>query len=121
MNIQKIKISIEKGKEEKYMKVIGITSCTCGIAHTYMAREKLIDAGKKLGIDVKIETQGSGGVEYALSEQDVNEADCVLLATDVAVSGTERFKGKPVVKVGVSIAIKSPEHLLKQIQEKLNK
>lgn len=103
------------------MKVVGITSCTCGIAHTYMAREKLIDAGNKLGIEVKIETQGSGGTEYALSEQDVREADCVLLATDVAIAGTDRFKGKPVVKVPVSTAIKSPEHLLKQIQDKLKK
>lgn len=103
------------------MKVVGITSCTCGIAHTYMAREKLIDAGKRLGIEVKIETQGSGGVEYALRDQDVQEADCVLLATDVAIAGTDRFKGKPVVKVPVSTAIKSPEHLLKQIQEKLEK
>lgn len=103
------------------MKVIGITSCTCGIAHTYMAREKLIDAGNKLGIEVKIETQGSGGIEYALSDTDVLEADCVLLATDVAVSGTERFKGKPMVKVPVSTAIKSPEGLLKQIQTKLAK
>ena len=103
------------------MKVVGITSCTCGIAHTYMAREKLIDAGNKLGIEVKIETQGSGGTEYSLTDQDVREADCVLLATDVAIAGTDRFKGKPVVKVPVSTAIKSPEHLLKQIQEKLSK
>lgn len=103
------------------MKIIGITSCTCGIAHTFMAREKLIDAGKKLGIEVKIETQGSGGIEYALTDTDILEADCVLLATDVAVSGTERFKGKPLVKVPISTAIKSPEGLLKQIESKLTK
>ena len=100
------------------MKIVGITSCTCGIAHTYMAREKLLETGKKLGWSVKIETQGSGGIEFALTDQDIQEADCVLLATDVAVSGTERFKGKPVVKVPVSTAIKSPEHLLKKIEEK---
>lgn len=103
------------------MKIIGITSCTCGIAHTFMAREKLIDAGKKLGIEVKIETQGSGGIEYALTDTDILEADCVLLATDVAVSGTERFKGKSLVKVPISTAIKSPEGLLKQIESKLTK
>lgn len=103
------------------MKIIGITSCTCGIAHTFMAREKLIDAGKKLGIEVKIETQGSGGIEYALTDTDILETDCVLLATDVAVSGTERFKGKPLVKVPISTAIKSPEGLLKQIESKLTK
>ena len=55
------------------------------------------------------------------TEDDVKNADCVILATDVAVSGTERFKGKPVVKVPVSVAIKSPEHLLKQIEQKLKK
>ena len=94
------------------MKIVGITSCTCGIAHTYMAREKLLETGKKLGWSVRI--------EFALTDQDIQEADCVLLATDVAVSGTERFKGKPVVKVPVSTAIKSPEHLLKKIEEKLS-
>lgn len=66
-----------------------------------------------------MKTQGSGGIEFALTDQDIQEADCVLLATDVAV-GTERFKGKPVVKVPVSTAIKSPEHLLKKIEEKLS-
>lgn len=103
------------------MNVVGITSCTCGIAHTYMAREKLIESGRKLGMNVKIETQGSGGVEFALQEEDIHNADVVILATDVAVAGTERFKGKPVVKVPVSTAIKSPEGLLKQIEVKLQK
>ena len=102
------------------MKIVGITSCTCGIAHTYMAREKLLETGKKLGWSVKIETQGSGGIEFALTDQDIQEADCVLLATDVAVSGTELFKVKTVVMVPFSTAIKSPEHLLKKIEEKLS-
>ena len=92
------------------MNIVGITSCTCGIAHTYMAREKLLETGEKFGWSVKIETQGSGGVEFALTDEDINAADCVLIASDVAVSGTERFKGK---------AIKSPEHLLRKIEEKL--
>ena len=98
------------------MNIVGITSCTCGIAHTYMAREKLLE---KFGWSVKIETQGSGGVEFALTDEDINAADCVLIASDVAVSGTERFKGKPMVKVPVATAIKSPEHLLRKIEEKL--
>ena len=92
------------------MNIVGITSCTCGIAHTYMAREKLLETGEKFGWSVKIETQGSGGVEFALTDEDIN---------DVAVSGTERFKGKPMVKVPVATAIKSPEHLLRKIEEKL--
>ena len=52
-------------------------------------------------------------------QEDINAADCVLIASDVAVSGTERFKGKPMVKVPVATAIKSPEHLLRKIEEKL--
>ena len=99
------------------MNIVGITSCTCGIAHTYMAREKLLETGEKFGWSVKIETQGSGGVEFALTDEDINAADCVLIASDVA--GTERFKGKPMVKVPVATAIKSPEHLLRKIEEKL--
>ena len=108
------------------MNIVGITSCTCGIAHTYMAREKLLETGEKFGWSVKIETQGSGGVEFTYSfiinnitDEDINAADCVLIASDVAVSGTERFKGKPMVKVPVATAIKSPEHLLRKIEEKL--
>ena len=56
------------------MNIVGITSCTCGIAHTYMAREKLLETGEKFGWSVKIETQGSGGVEFALTDEDINAA-----------------------------------------------
>ena len=101
------------------MKVVGVTACPSGVAHTYMSAEALVLAGEKYGVDVKIETQGSGGVEFALTDEDINAADCVLIASDVAVSGTERFKGKPMVKVPVATAIKSPEHLLRKIEEKL--
>ena len=101
------------------MKVVGVTTCPSGVAHTYMSAEALVLAGEKYGVDVKIETQGSGGVEFALTDGDINAADCVLIASDVAVSGTERFKGKPMVKVPVATAIKSPEHLLRKIEEKL--
>lgn len=103
------------------MNIVGITSCTCGIAHTYMAREKLIEAGQRLGMNVKIETQGSGGTEFTLTAEDIRNADAVLLATDVTVAGTDRFKGKPTVNVPVSTAIKSPEGLLRQIEAKLQK
>lgn len=87
---------------------------------TYLyGQRKLLETGEKFGWSVKIETQGSGGVEFALTDEDINAADCVLIASDVAVSGTERFKGKPMVKVPVATAIKSPEHLLRKIEEKL--
>ena len=103
------------------MKIVGITSCTVGIAHTYMAREKLIQAGKKLGIEVKIEAQGSAGIEFELTPKDIEEADAVLIAADVTVGGKERFKGKPMVEVPIAMGIKSPEKLLTQIKTKLGK
>ena len=110
------------------MNIVGITSCTCGIAHTYMAAEAIMKVCKERGYKCKVEKQGAlgledklrdRGVEFALTDEDINAADCVLIASDVAVSGTERFKGKPMVKVPVATAIKSPEHLLRKIEEKL--
>lgn len=103
------------------MNIVGITSCTVGIAHTYMARERLIAAGKKLDINVKIEAQGSAGVEYQLTDEDIQNADAVLIASDVTVAGKERFKGKPLIEVPVAMGIKSPENLLNQIKTKLGK
>lgn len=102
------------------MNVIGITSCTVGIAHTYMAREKLLAAGSKMGVNVKIETQGSGGVEFHLTDEDIKNADVVIIASDVVVSGKDRFKGIPMVEVPVSVALKTPESLLTKVQTMLN-
>ena len=111
------KNAAEEKNTENGKLILAVTGCPNGIAHTYMAREKLLETGEKFGWSVKIETQGSGGVEFALTDEDINAADCVLIASDVAVSGTERFKGKPMVKVPVATAIKSPEHLLRKIEK----
>ena len=82
------------------MKVVGITSCPSGVAHTYMAAEALKLSGQKLGIDVIIETQGGAGVENQLKQKDIDEAACVILVNDVALEGLDRFKGKKVLKRG---------------------
>ena len=76
------------------MKVVGVTACPTGVAHTYMSAEALVLAGEKYGIDVKIETQGTAGIENNLTEEDIKEAACVILSTDVAIQGEERFHGK---------------------------
>ena len=98
------------------MKVVGVTACPSGVAHTYMAAEALQIAGKKLGMDVKIETQGSAGIENTLTEQGVAEAVCVILSNDVTIRNEERFKGKKVVRMGVSDLIKKADGLMKKIQ-----
>lgn len=99
------------------MKIVGISACTVGIAHTYIAQEKIENAAKKLGDEVKIETQGTIGVENALTEDEIKNADIVILAVDVKISGEERFVGKKVVKVSTETAIKSPNKLVAKLHE----
>jgi PTS system fructose-specific IIC component len=96
-------------------KILAVTACPVGIAHTYMAAENLQKAGKALGIDIKVETQGSIGVENALTEQEIAEADGIIIAADKEVS-KDRFAGKKVIVTGVQDGIRKPEELIKQIQ-----
>lgn len=97
------------------MKIIGVCACPAGIAHTYMAAENLERQGKKLGYKVKIETNGSGGVENRLSEEDIKEADYVIIAADTRVE-MERFRGKKLLEVSVTDAVRKVE----SVYEKLN-
>lgn len=99
------------------MKIVGIAACTVGIAHTYIAQEKLETAARKAGHDIKIETQGTIGIENELSEQQIQEADIVIIATDVKVNRRERFEGKRVIQVTTEIAIKSPNKLIQKAEE----
>lgn len=74
------------------MKIIGITACPTGIAHTYMAQECLEKECRKRGFDVKIETQGGLGIENELSEEDVAQADVVILAVSVVIEGRNALR-----------------------------
>ena len=103
------------------MKIVGIAACTSGIAHTYIAKEKLVTAAKELGDEVHIETQGTIGTEDELTEKDIQNADVVIIAADIKVGGKDRFKGKRIVEVPTHIAIKSPKALINKIQDELNK
>lgn len=88
-----------------------------GIAHTYIAQEKIEAAAQKAGDQVKIETQGTIGIENALTEEEIAKADIVLLAVDVKIAGEERFANKKVVKVPTQVAIKSPNKLIAKLHE----
>ena len=103
------------------MKIVGIAACTSGIAHTYIAKEKLVTAAKELGHEVHIETQGTIGTEDELTAADIKAADVVIIAADIKVGGKERFKGKKVVEVPTHIAIKSPKALINKVREELGK
>ena len=99
------------------MKIVGVAACTVGIAHTYIAQEKLENAAKKAGYDITIETQGTIGIENELTAEQIAEADVVILAVDVKISGRERFDGKRMIQVPTEIAIKSPNKLIEKAAE----
>lgn len=97
-------------------KIIGVCACPAGIAHTYMAAENLERTGKKKGYAVKIETNGSAGVENRLTKQDIAEADVVVIAADTSVE-MERFRGKPLIEASVSDAVRKVEKIFEKIEE----
>ncbi|MFD2706090.1 PTS fructose transporter subunit IIC [Salibacterium lacus] len=97
------------------MKLVGITSCPNGIAHTYMAAEGLNKAAKEKGMEIKVETQGSIGVENELTEEDIEQADGVVIAADKSVEKS-RFQGKPVLETDSSEAINNAGELLARFE-----
>lgn len=100
------------------MKIVAVTSCTSGLAHTYLAKEKLVKAATELNIDLSVETQGAAGVQGDLTESKINAADVVLLATDVAISGEDRFKGKVVYSIPINKVVRMPKEILLSIKDK---
>jgi fructose PTS system EIIB component len=91
------------------MKVVAVTACPTGIAHTYMAAEQLQKVGKQLGHTVKVETQGAMGIENELTAADIKAADFVIFAVDIDVENKERFDGRKIIQVPVQQAIKDPK------------
>ena len=98
------------------MKILAITACPTGIAHTYMAAERLERTGKQLGHTIKVETQGAMGIENRLTEADVADADALILASDVPVQGRDRFaRIAKIVEVPVQGAIKNPAEIFSRL------
>lgn len=97
------------------MKVVAVTACPTGIAHTYMAAEQLEKTGKTLGHSVKVETQGAMGIENELSAADIKAADYVIFAVDIDVENKERFDGRKIIQVPVQQAIKNPKAIFEKM------
>ncbi|BCG59789.1 PTS fructose transporter subunit IIC [Paenibacillus sp. URB8-2] len=93
------------------MKLVAITSCPTGIAHTYMAAEALQVAAKAMGHEIKVETQGSVGAENVITDKDLREADGIIIAADTKVDKT-RFTGRTIIEVPVKEAIRDPKELI---------
>lgn len=100
------------------MKIVCVTSCITGIAHTYMAAEALEQAGKKLGHEVLVETQGSAG-SNPFKQEVIDSADGVIFAVDLEVKDRERFIGKPFLQVGVAKAINGSVSLVELLLEQI--
>ncbi|MFB6642605.1 fructose-specific PTS transporter subunit EIIC [Streptomyces chartreusis] len=100
--------------EQQRLRLLAVTACPTGIAHTYMAAEKLAQAAESRGIDMKVETQGSIGAENVLDDNDVKHADGIIVAADKDVD-LSRFAGKRVLTVGVAEGIRHPEQLIERV------
>lgn len=103
------------------MNIVAVTSCAGGIAHTYMAAEGLKMAAKAVGDEIKVEVQGSLGLENKLSEAEIARADFVIFAADIAVREVERFSSKKIVEITPHDAIANAKLALQKAKEQLNK
>ena len=96
------------------MNIVAVTACPTGIAHTYMAAEKLEKTAKKLGHTIKVETQGAMGLSNELTVEEIAAADVAILAADIALEQAERFDSIRKVRVSVQEALKNPEAVFAQ-------
>ena len=99
------------------MKIVAVTACPTGIAHTYMAAARLEKVAKTLGHDIKVETQGAMGIENKLTETDIRQASIAILAVDIEIENRERFNGVKVIQVPLQEALKNAEGIFKKIQQ----
>ncbi|CBW54501.1 Phosphotransferase system PTS,fructose specific IIBC component [Mycoplasma mycoides subsp. capri LC str. 95010] len=111
-NDNKTIVSSNKDQLEGLKNIVAITACAAGVAHTYMAADSISKAAKALNINVHVETQGTIGAENVISDQQLQQADLVIIAADVKID-TSRFNGKKIYITGVNDAIKNPELLIR--------
>lgn len=99
------------------MKIIGVTKCPTGIAHTYMAAARIEKECERLGYEVKVETQGSQGTENKLTKREIAKADYVIIAADVVIEESERFYGKWVLKTRIKPLLKNTQGVFERLEQ----
>ena len=102
------------------MKIIAVTSCPIGMAHTYMASAALKKAAKKAGVEIKVETQGSMGIRDKITKAEVEASDVLISAADIAMLEGERFKNIPIYKTTTSKIIKNGDDVIQKAIEFVN-
>ena len=91
------------------LRIVAVTACPAGLAHTYMAAEQLEQAARKLGHKIRVEVQGAAGIENQLSQAEVDAADVVVIAADVPIEHDDRFaRSHNVARVPMHVALKDP-------------
>jgi PTS system fructose-specific IIB component/fructose-specific PTS system IIB-like component len=100
-------------------KIVAVTACIAGIAHTYMAAENLKKYAVKDGDTIKVETQGALGIENRLSQDEIDDADVVIFAVDTNVAERDRFEGKKILEIGTTDVVKDGEAVIKEAMEQI--
>jgi fructose-specific phosphotransferase system IIB component len=103
------------------MKIAIVTSCSVGIASTFMAAEALETAARQRGHQAFVETQGAGGIENPIATSIAQSVDVVIFANDVAIQKKERFAGKIILEVGVAEAIHKPEQVISMAENRVQR
>ena len=98
------------------MKIVAITACPTGIAHTYMAADALNKAACKMNIKIKVETQGAMGIENLLSAADIAHADLVLIASDIEIEHSDRFINSKIERVSIAQVLTDAGYVLARCQ-----
>ena len=107
------KLKADEAVSEDQFRILAVTACPTGIAHTYMAAEGLEKAAKAKGCFIKVETRGSGGAKNVLTAEEIKNADCIIVAADTKVP-MDRFNGKKLIEVQVSDGISKADKLIEQ-------
>lgn len=100
--------------------LIAVTACVSGVAHTYMAAERLEKICQQEKWHIKIETQGALGIENPLAEEEIRRADAVLLITDIELAGAERFASSRYVQSGISAFLREPQRVMSAVRRLLS-
>lgn len=98
------------------MKLLAVTACAAGVAHTFMAAEAIEKAAKERGHDIKVETQGATGIENRINEKEIKEAVAIILTTDIPIREKERFNRLKIFNVSSTGCIKSPNKIIEAIE-----
>lgn len=99
------------------LKLVAVTACISGVAHTYMAAERLEKLCLHEKWTIKVETQGALGIENALSESDINQADIVLLITEIQLENSERFAQSRCIQTGIQPFLRTPEKVMTTVKK----